>query len=65
MAGFSNGYEWDSWSSIWCATCVKDVNEDCPVILDILFSEKTPDALIDSRPGSLNRYDCKEFESID
>lgn len=56
---FSNGYEWDCWSANWCNICKH--NEDCSLILDAMMGEK-PNQWLDLRPGSLNRYDCTEFE---
>lgn len=59
---FSNGFEFDSWSSIWCDECVH--YEDCPLLLVILH-EKTPEPWDDVRPSALNRYHCREFERKD
>lgn len=55
---FSNGFEYDSWSSIWCDECVHF--EDCPLLL-VIMHEKTPAAWEDVAPHALNRYHCHEF----
>ena len=57
---FSNGFEFDCWSSIWCEECVH--YDDCPLLLVILH-EKTPAAWDEVDPGALNRYHCREFEN--
>jgi hypothetical protein len=56
---FSNGFEYDSWSSIWCEECVHEPT--CPLLLVILH-EKTPAAWREIDPLALNRYHCDEFE---
>lgn len=55
---FANGFEFDSWSSIWCDECVH--YEDCPLLL-VMLHEKTPAAWEDVAPHALNRYHCHEF----
>lgn len=59
---FANGFEFESWSSIWCDECAHYV--DCPLLLVILH-EKTPQAWEDVNPSALNRYHCNEFERKD
>lgn len=56
---FSNGFEFESWSSIWCDECQHQLT--CPLLLVILH-EKTPAAWDVIDPGALNRYHCQEFE---
>ncbi len=56
---FANGYEYDSWSSIWCNECYWE--QACPLLLVILH-EKTPAAWVDREPGALNRYTCTEYK---
>lgn len=57
---FANGFEADSWMSIWCNDCVREAT--CPLIM-VALMDHTPDAWDDVRPGYLNRYHCREFES--
>lgn len=59
---FANGFEFESWSSIWCEECTH--YETCPLLLVILH-EKTPVAWQDKNPGALNRYHCEEFNQKD
>lgn len=56
---FSNGYEFDCWSSMWCSDCVRE--PECPLLLVILH-ERTPALWEDRDPGALNRYVCTGFE---
>lgn len=37
---FSNSTEWEIWNYHWCRTCKNDVNEDCPIILNLFLGEK-------------------------
>ena len=39
----SNGTEGDAWMAAWCATCVKDINEDCPILMMGLLGEHPPE----------------------
>jgi hypothetical protein len=55
---FSNGFEFESWSSIWCDECAH--YENCPLLL-VILREQTPAAWEDRNPGALNRYVCEEF----
>lgn len=59
---FSNGFEFDCWSAIWCEECVH--YEDCPLLL-VMLNEKTPAAWNEIDPLALNRYHCDEFEKAD
>jgi hypothetical protein len=59
---FANGFEFDSWSSIWCDECVHF--DDCPLLL-VILREKTPQSWEDVNPAALNRYHCHEFERKD
>jgi hypothetical protein len=61
---FSNGFEWDIWSAIWCQTCKNDENEDCPLVAVAMLGERTPIEWTDEKPGSLaGKYHCSEYES--
>lgn len=40
---FSNGSEWLDWQARWCSTCIHDVNEDCPVVADMLCHVERPE----------------------
>lgn len=57
---FANGFEFESWSSIWCDECA--LEDQCP-LLSIILENKTPYSWEDKNPGALNRYHCWEFES--
>lgn len=57
-SAFSNGTSWDIWSYNWCQRCLKDINEDCPLIL-AGFLSVTPREWV--RTG-LQDYECTEFE---
>lgn len=59
---FSNGFEFESWSSIWCEECRHE--QTCPLLLVILH-EKTPAVWEDKDPMALNRYHCHEFSQKD
>ena len=39
----SNGTEGDLWMDAWCRTCVKDANEDCPILLSGLLGADPPE----------------------
>jgi hypothetical protein len=39
----ANGTEGDLWQAAWCATCRKDVNEDCPIFLTGLMGDHPPE----------------------
>lgn len=58
---FANGYEFDSWFSIWCAECRNEGT--CPLLV-VALNERTPGPWLDVNPGALNRYVCEEFESV-
>lgn len=57
---FSNGFEYDSWSSIWCEECAYQAT--CP-LLTLILLEMVPAAWEDRNPGALNRYVCHEYQS--
>jgi hypothetical protein len=38
----SNGTEGEAWVAAWCRTCVNDVNEDCPILLEGLLGVDPP-----------------------
>lgn len=69
---FSNGFEWDCWSSKWCHNCKRDeefqkgtTDEGCSIIVEGMFEDEIPKQWVDERPGSLDdRYRCTEFEAI-
>lgn len=60
LVPFSNGYEYDCWSSIWCQECIHE--KACPLLLVILH-ERTPASWEDREPLALNRYTCTEFRN--
>lgn len=33
----SNGTEGEAWMEAWCRTCIKDVSEDCQILLEGLM----------------------------
>lgn len=57
---FANGFEGESWMSLWCVDCVNDVDNDCPLV-GVALLGRTPRAWDDASPGHLNRYVCNEF----
>lgn len=60
-APFSNGFEWDCWSSKWCQRCAKDANDDCALILTAMCGTR-PVEWLEMQPNGLeDRYDCSEF----
>ncbi|MDJ0648261.1 MAG: hypothetical protein QNJ60_06085 [Xenococcaceae cyanobacterium MO_188.B19] len=69
----SNATEYDDFRAVFCDKCTKDVNEDCPIVLDAMFFDvddpEYPDAwIILELPSNSdkNRYSatCTEFEEI-
>jgi hypothetical protein len=68
-SAFSNGYEWDCWSSKWCDRCVHDdwqTDKFCPLVAVAMLGDKTPAEWMDEKPLSLyDRYTCIEFRSED
>lgn len=58
---FSDGYEFESWSAIWCAECVHEM--ECPLLL-VMLAGRTPQAWEDRNPGALNRYHCHEYQDV-
>lgn len=57
---FSNGTEWDMWSSQWCNRCIHDINEDCPLIL-IGFMGRTP---VEWKRHSTGPLSCERFSAL-
>jgi hypothetical protein len=57
---FSNGTSWDIWSSDWCERCIKDINQDCPLIL-AAFMGFTPIEWVRTRLVR-HDYECTEFQ---
>lgn len=63
-AAFSNGYEWDCWSSVHCVKCVNDENDDCQLVL-VGFMGRTPVQWVEEVPfGLYDRYRCTEFTPV-
>lgn len=56
---FANGFEFDSWSAIWCEECA--LVDDCPLLEVALLEHLVPAAWEDRNPGALNRYVCHEY----
>lgn len=57
---FANGFEGESWMSLWCEDgCVNQ--PDCPLLVVALLG-RTPKQWEDKEPGSLNRYECHVYE---
>ncbi|WP_131823235.1 hypothetical protein [Mycobacteroides chelonae] len=63
---FSNGTEWETFQWRNCLRsgapgreCVKDRNEDCPLIAQS-FADETPSAWKPN--GGMGRYDCTAYE---
>lgn len=64
-AAFSNGFEWDRWSSAWCQRCRHDVNEDCPLVSVAVLLDVTPKEWVtNDERGLETRYNCTEFEEL-
>lgn len=57
---FANGFEWESWSAIWCLECSHEPT--CPLLV-VMLQERIPAAWEDRNPGALNRYVCHEYRS--
>lgn len=57
---FSNGYEGESWESIWCEDCIH--YDDCPLLSVAVFG-RTPHAWKMRDIGALNRYTCHEHQA--
>ena len=34
---FSNSTDWEIWKAHWCDTCINDIDESCPIALDLLM----------------------------
>lgn len=65
MTAFSNGFEWDCWSSAWCHKCKNDINEDCPIVLDVFINNEPPKEWTEvNEMGLADRYECSKFEPI-
>lgn len=71
MSAFSNGTEWQCWSSRWCHTCrhdsmgqTADVPEVfCEIVTTAMIGGVTPDEWVEVNPNSLyDRYTCSEYE---
>lgn len=60
-APFSNGFEGESWMSLWCQDCAHQ--KFCP-LLDVAFLGRTPAPWTLREPGGLNRYTCEEHQEI-
>lgn len=61
---FSNGTEWHMWEARWCGRCLRDVDENCPLVM-IAFMERTPKEWVrqpDDRYPQ-DAYRCTEFKS--
>jgi hypothetical protein len=59
-AAFSNGFEGESWMSLWCFDgCVYE--PDCPLIM-VAMLDQTPGPWVERDPTSLNRYTCTEYD---
>lgn len=72
-SAFSNGTEWDCWSSDWCNQCVHDQDIDsggCPIVLLAMQGEKTPAEWVpgptdeEGRVSLTDRYGCLEFQRV-
>lgn len=67
---FSNGTEWDVWSSEWCSRCVNDTDDNCPLIL-VAMMGRTPSEWFEQPRGERglicleDRYHCVEFRDED
>jgi hypothetical protein len=57
---FSNNTSWDIWSTDWCERCIKDTNQDCPLIL-AGFMGFTPTEWVRTRLVR-HDYECTEFQ---
>ena len=68
-SAFSNGYEWDCWSSKWCENCIHDdfeTDKFCPLVTVAMLGDKTPAEWMFEKPLSLyDRYTCVEFQDED
>jgi hypothetical protein len=58
---FANGYEGESWMSMWCEDCIHF--DDCPLLTVAVFG-MTPATWQDRDAGAMNRYICPEHEAI-
>lgn len=71
-SAFSNGYEWERWSSRWCESCKHDEMlgamgdtgvTNCPIAEILLVGSGTPRELEEVSLGGLeNRYRCLGYE---
>lgn len=59
---FSNGFEGESWTRVWCADC-QIGEEHCPLI-GVALLGRTPAAWEERQPMDLNRYVCHEYREI-
>ena len=68
-SAFSNGTEWECWSSRWCNRCIHDewrTGKFCPLVNVAMLGDKTPLEWMNERPLSLyERYTCIEFRAED
>lgn len=58
---FSNDTEYRIWRSKWCNKCVNDVNDDCPIITNMMVGLPEP-SLTQERPGW---YTCSQFVELE
>lgn len=67
MATFSNGTEWEIWSSRWCDTCIKDrparrddYQNACTLILEGMLGNDVPQWHRNS--GDVTQVTCDDYE---
>ena len=39
----SNETEGEAWMAAWCSTCTKDVDDNCPIVLDGMLGNDPPE----------------------
>ena len=65
MAAFSNGYEWDCWSSKWCDTCINDINQACPIVSYAIMGGQPTEWLPNVENSLYDKYTCTKYKEIE
>lgn len=60
---FSNGYEWDCWSSRWCMRCQRE--DVCPILDNVFLNEVVPPEWTPGTDDLYDRYHCSMFLGSD
>jgi hypothetical protein len=68
VTAFSNGFEFDCWSSNWCSMCIHDdqglapEGTYCAILSDVMVENEVPSEWNPGTDDLRNRYHCTKFE---